>query len=48
MNSKLHIRGPYVGGLYLAYLKSKPGLSATGLTPEMAYNAWMSYQGIKP
>lgn len=45
--SKPHIRGPFVGGLYSCYIPSKPGLSATGLTPEMAYNSWMSYQGVK-
>lgn len=46
--SRLHIRGPYVGGLWLCYLPGRQGLSATGLSPEMAYRAWASYQGIKP
>lgn len=44
---KLRIRGPFVGGMWSCYSPTKPGLSATGLTPEMAWNAWMSYQGIK-
>lgn len=44
---KLRIRGPFVGGLWSCYSPIKPGLSATGLTPEMAYRAWQTYQGIK-
>lgn len=42
---KMHIRGPYVGGLWIACFPGSSGLGASGMSPEGAYRNWFSYWG---
>lgn len=43
---KLHIRGPLRGALWLCYRPNDVStLTASGMSPEQAWNNWQSYWG---
>jgi len=44
--SKLRVRGPIAGRLWVCYAIEAPLAQASGMSPEGAYNSWHSYQGI--
>lgn len=45
---KLHIRGPLVGGLWMAHMPAYRTHSATATSLEGAYRAWFTYWGNRP